>query len=286
MFEFDELGFQMNPIGAFEERSPGRMRLHGGGSAPAPDPRLVEAQVKSLGIQDEMLQRIVTQSEALQPLQKEQMQFGLDSAKLAFDQSQADREYALDRRGALTGLQDQLVSDAEKFNDPARRAELRGEAYADVNAAFTNAQGQAARQASRMGVNPNSGRSLAMANNTSLAQAGALAGGSQRANATARAEGYALTDRATNALAGYPAMGQQTTGAGAAYAASGLSLANQGQQGMTAGYGAAGSMAGQMGNNATGMYGQQSSAHQQSKASDQAATGTMVGLGVTAAIAI
>ena len=54
-------------------------------------------------------------------------------------------------------------------------------------------------------------------------------------------------------------MGMQATGAGAGFGASGTAIANQGLAGMNSGYGAAGSLAGQMGQNATNMFGAQAS---------------------------
>ena len=50
--------FDMAPEGAFEPRPGGSMRLHGGkggSSAPPPDPRLVEAQIKSMAYQDKFV---------------------------------------------------------------------------------------------------------------------------------------------------------------------------------------------------------------------------------------
>lgn len=74
--------FDMLPEGAFEPRPGGGMRLHGGkgGGAPAPDPRLIEAQIKSLGVQDDVIQRVIGNSERLQPLQEEQLPFEGPSA--------------------------------------------------------------------------------------------------------------------------------------------------------------------------------------------------------------
>ena len=224
-------------------------------SAPAPDPRLVEAQIRSMGIQDDVIQRVMQQSEEIMPLQKEQLQFGLDSARTAYDQSQQDRTWMLDRRGSLSSMQDTLVQDAKGFNAESRGNELAGKAMADVNQGFANAEGQQTRALSRMGVNPSSGKALAMGNQTEIAKATALAAAGTGARAQARQEGYALTDRATNALAGYPAMGMQATQSGAGFGASGTTIANQGLAGMNSGYGAAGTMAGQMGQNAASMYG-------------------------------
>ena len=228
-------------------------------TAPAPDPRLVEAQIKSMGIQDDAIQRVMQQSEEIQPLQKEQLQFGLDTARTAYDQSQQDRSWMLDRRGSLTTMQDTLAQDARSFNTEDKANELAGKAMADVNQGFANVEGQQTRAMARMGVTPGSGKALAMGNQTAIAKATALAAAGSGARDRARTEGYALTDRATNALAGYPAMGMQATGAGAGYGASGTAIANQGLAGMNSGYGAAGTMAGQMGSNATGMFGAQAS---------------------------
>ncbi|CAN7346530.1 hypothetical protein LJR074_001983 [Acidovorax sp. LjRoot74] len=255
MFDFDML-----PLGAFEPRPGGGMRLHGGkgNSAPAPDPRLVEAQVRSMGVQDSVIQRVLQMSEENLPLQREQMQFGLDSARTAHQQSQEDRTWMLGRRESLSGLQDRLVADAAEFNTADKADQLAGQAMGDVNQGFANAEGQNARAMARMGVNPSDGRSAALGNQTAIAKASALAMAGTGARDRARTEGYALTDRATNALAGYPSMGMQATGAGAGFAASGIGIANAGASGMSAGFNAAGNMAGQMGQNATGMYGTQS----------------------------
>lgn len=247
----------MLPLGAFEPRPGGGMRLYGGkgNSAPPPDPRLVEAQIRSMGIQDDVIQRVMQQSEEIQPLQREQMQFGLDANRTAFEQSQADRNYALERRGRLTGLQDQMIGEARDFNAANRGAELAAQAGADVEQAFANQRQASGRAMARMGINPNSGRSSAMDAQMSMDQATAKAGIQGGARQAARAEGRALTDRASNALSGYPAMGMSTTGSGAGFGAAGINIANQGLAGMNSGFGAAGTMAGQMGQNATSMYG-------------------------------
>lgn len=251
--------FWMNPIGAFEPRSSGGMRLHGGkgstSTAPPPDPALIAAQVKSMGIQDTAVQQIMQNSADMAPLQKEQLQFGLDSARTAYAQSQDDRGFMLDRREKLSGLQDSMLADAAEFDTEGRAKELAGQATADVNRGFSSVREQSGRAMARMGVNPSSGRALAMNNQTSIAQAAAMAGASTNARTSARLEGRALTDRASNALAGYPAMGMQATGAGAGIGASGITMANTGLAGLNSGAMSAGGMAGQMGSNAASMYG-------------------------------
>jgi hypothetical protein len=187
------------------------------------------------------------------------MRFGLDSAKQGYQQSQDDRSWMLNRRGSLSGLQDTLVKDANDFSSAERQDQLVGQAQADVNKGFSSARDQQGRAMSRMGVNPSSGKALATNNQTSIAQAAASAGASNQARAASRQEGYALTDRATNALAGYPAMGMAATGAGAGLGMAGSGLANSALTGMNAGAGQAAGVAGAMGSNASSMYGAQAS---------------------------
>ena len=245
----------------------------GKSDTPAPDPRLVAAQVKSLGVQGEVMRMLMDQAQEFAPLQKEQMQFGLDAARTAYEQSQQDRDWMLGRRNKLAGMQDTLVQDATTFDTDQRRQELAAQAMGDVNQAFDNVRGQSQRNLQRMGVNPNDGRSAALQTQVDAQQALALSTAGNKAREVARQEGYALTDRATNALAGYPAMGMQATQAGAGYGGLGLNLANQGLAGMNSGLSAAGGMAGQMGQNATNMWSAQQNAYQQGQAGDAAAMG-------------
>jgi len=263
------------------------IRLYPGGggssSTPPPDPRLVEGQLKSMGIQDDMIKSIMANSAEMAPLQKEQMQLGLDSAKTAYGQAQDDRSWSIGRRGELQGLQDTQIAEAKNFNTQDRAEELAALAGADVNQGFANASAQSGRAMARMGINPNSGRSLAMGNQTSIAQAAALAGAATGARTGARMEGRALTDRASNSLAGYPAMGMSASGAGAGFGASGISIANTGLAGLNSGAGGAAQVAGQMGANAASMYGAQGNLYANTQKADN--TGAFLGAGAGIAVA-
>jgi Chaperone of endosialidase len=247
----------------------------GGGGAPPPDPALIAAQIKSLGIQDSAIQEILALNKEMAPLQKAQMQFGLDANKTSFDQSQADRGWMLDRRANLTGLQDTMLKDAKSFSEGDRANQLAGQAQADVTSAFDNASTMQARDLARRGVNPSSGKALAMGNESSIARAVASAGASNKARDSARLEGYSLTDRAANTLAGYPAMGMSATGQGASLAANGINIANAGVGGLSAGLGSASQMAASMGSNASNMWGQQANYHANMQEQDQ--TGAILG---------
>lgn len=228
-----------------------------GSSAPPPDPRLTEAQIKSMGTQDSAIQKMMENAEALAPIQREQMQFGLDTSRTAWDQSQADRTYSLDRRGELTTLQDRAIDDANSFDSESKGEQYAAGAVADVGMQAEVARQSQARGLQRMGVNPSSGKMLAISSQLGLSEAAAKAGAANKVREAARLEGYGLNDRASNMLSGYPSMGMSATGAGAGFGANGLTLANQGLAGMNSGWGAAATGAGQLGSNATGMYGAQ-----------------------------
>lgn len=284
MTRFHTTEFDFYPEHAFRPRPGGGMTLEGGkgSSAPAPDPRLVEAQIRSMGIQDSAIQKILAQSDEMAPLQKEQTQFALDTQRQAWEQSQSDREYALGRRAALTGLQDTMVEDARTFDTEAKREELAGQAAADVSNAYESSKRTQAAEMARMGINPADGKYGAASNALAAGEALATAQGKNSARTAARAEGRALTDRASNALAGYPAMGMQTTGQGAGFGSAAQMAANQGLAGLNSGYGQAGGMAGQMGSNAASMWGAQANYHANMQSGDTFG-GVLGGLGGAAA---
>lgn len=291
MSRFHKTEFDFLPERAFRPIG-GRMTLEGGrkgSGAPAPDPRLVEAQIRSMGIQDDAIARILKTAEEMAPIQREQMQFGLDAARTAFNDARDDRAFSVARRGVLSGLQDKLVSEATAFDTDARREELAGEASADVAQVFDGARGQLARSLARTGVNPASGAAATAMSRMATDEALAKVTGMNKARTGARIEGIQMTDRATNSLAGYPSMSMQATGAGAQYAASGINLANVTQAGLNSGATSAAQVASQLGANATGMFGQQAN---YKNAQDRlaieegsalvGALGSLAGAGVTA----
>ena len=156
-------------------------------------------------------------------------------------------------------LEQGIVADAQAYDTPAKREAAASEAVADVGMQAQAARQAQARQQQRMGVNPSSGKTLALNSQMSMSEALGKAGAANMGRTQARNEGIALEDRASNMLAGYPSMGMAATGAGAQFGAAGLGVANSGLSGLTAGANSAGSMAGAMGSNATSMYGAQAS---------------------------
>jgi len=226
----------------------------GGSQAAAPDPRLVSAQIESMGYQDKAINQMMDNSAAMHPLQMAQMQFGLDTAKTAYDQSQADRVYSLGKRDQLGGLQDKMISQANDFNAGNRAEQLANQAMEGVSGAYAQGMGITQRALAARGISANSGAAIAAMNSNALQLSMNTAQAGNMARDAARQEGYQLTDRAANALSGYPSMGMAATGSGAGFGGMGLGYANSGLAGMNSGWSGIASAAGGMGSNATGMY--------------------------------
>lgn len=266
----------------------GRRLYPGKGSdAPAPDPRLIDAQVRSLGIQDEAIQYMIEESRNMAPQQREMMQDSIERSRVLWQQSQEDREFALGKRDQLSGVQNRIVQDAATFSAEDRGNQLAGQASADIAQTFDAARGQVTRDQQRMGVNPNDGRAMATQAQMATQQALASATGRNLARQQATQEGRQLTDRANNALAGYPAMSATSVGVGAGVSGMGQQALSQGQAGILAPSQAIISGAGAMSGNAGNIWGQQNSAYQQSMQNNAAAgqaAGSAVGALGTAAI--
>lgn len=86
-----------------------------------------------------------------------------------------------DRVGDFNDLQDKYSSAAFNYNSADRQDQVSGAASADVSGKFDVAQQDAQRQMSRRGVNPASGRSLALTNQLGIAKASAMAAAANKA---------------------------------------------------------------------------------------------------------
>ena len=243
----------------------------------APDPRLVEANVRALERQGSQADRLLDIAEYNLPYQRQQMEQAIAASKTA--EARAAEQYALARpmQERLRGLQLGMVQEAQQFNVPQRAAELRGLAQADIAQATAQAFEQAGRSAGRMGLGADrmAGSIADRALQLAQMQVGAAAGTRQQALTEQRG----LMDRATNALAGYPAQVTGATSAGAGYGTMGLGLTNTGAAGQQAGFGAAGSMYGQQAAGLNQAYGTQANAYLQGQNIQGEFWGSLMGAG-------
>lgn len=187
-------------------------------------------------------------------------------------------DYAAYQRNTFRPMEQAIVADAQAFNTPDRVNQAVGKAQADVISAFNNVQGQQQRTMSRMGVNPSSGKALAMGNQTAMAQAAALAGASNKARTDTETLGYARKMDAANL--GRNLASNQATSAGVALNAGNSAVSNAGQTLTQANQAAAQmgqgwSTAGNLNNSAASIYGNIAGIQNQANANDNAIFGAL-----------
>jgi hypothetical protein len=85
------------------------------------------------------------------------------------------------RRGTFDGMEDKYAKTAFDTNSQANQARVADQAAAGITTQFDNLRGQTNRSLARSGVNPASGRALAMNNQMAISQAAASAGAQNKA---------------------------------------------------------------------------------------------------------
>ncbi len=161
----------------------------------------------------------------------------------------------------------------------------RARAAADVQSASDNAQTQQQRGLQRMGINPNSGKMLALNNQMAIQKAGMLAGAENNAGEQRRTQAVGLRTQASNLANGFAgqSIGQAGQAGGFGTSAAGVGGAGLGQtmgvqNQATSGMQAVGSM---YGSNASG-YQNLGNAQQQAAADSAAGWGQLAGMGMSA----
>lgn len=101
------------------------------------------------------------------------------------------KDYADYNKSTFRPLEKGIVASAENYDTQERRDAEAGRAVADVSQAFSAARGQSSRNLSRMGVDPNSGRALALSNTLDIDQASNMAGAAAKARNMVETTGFA-----------------------------------------------------------------------------------------------
>lgn len=190
-----------------------------GGSAPAPDPNIGIAALKSaetgeqwLSVAKEQFGVANERQAKLDDLTNQVTGEQLKSMQQANDWAASDRERYI---GTFRPMEDEFIKTAENWDSPERQAEVAAEAKADVQGAAATAQQARERQMSGMGINPASGRfagvEAAAGNTTALASAGAQ----NAARKQVRAQAIGLKGDAINMGRGLPSQATQALGLGA-----------------------------------------------------------------------
>lgn len=229
------------PIYAFRKKPFSRApaTLEGGkGKAPAPDPRMGEAAIRQIELNERLFNDYVAND---RPWLREISNEMLGISRMNAEKSAALADYQLDsmRRNddrywnTAVPFENELLSDVRRFDSRAYKDQLVGQALTDTQAQFDSAQQQQLRGLARMGVTPTSGKFQALSNQTAIAKATAMASAANKTRQAADQIGLSTKMQmyggmrglaglgATNAQLGLGAMGTANQSAGAMGAAAG-----------------------------------------------------------------
>lgn len=199
----------------------------GGKSQPAPD----YGPMQQLG--REQLDFAKQQYAEMKPLAQ---QVASQQMAAQAQQMQQAKDYYDYQVNTFRPLEQGLVTDAQKFNTAAYQEQMAQKAAADVQQAFQGAQGVSMREATRRGINPNSGAFGAASNANALKLAAATAGAQTGARTQAEQMGWARRLDAAGlgrGLAGSSAAAYAgATGAGTAGINTSMAPGSQAMQGM------------------------------------------------------
>lgn len=180
---------------------------------PAADPRLYDALDKQNQQGDDMLafvkksygdnqERLATQDKLNADVTNQQMRLA-DNAE-----SRSNDAYQFYQSTGKPLIQ-KAISDATNYDSDANRADARGRASAAAQQGFDAAQGQQTRQLTSMGVNPNSGKFMALNNQLLAQKALGTAGAANGADEARRSAGVQMRLQAGNLASGMPAQAMQ-----------------------------------------------------------------------------
>lgn len=189
-----------------------------GGSAPAPDPTIGIAAMKSAETGEQWLEvakeqfGVANERQAkLDALTEKVTNTQLTSMEQANEWAAQDRERYI---GTFRPMEDEFIETAKNWDSAKRQTQVAAEAKADVLNAGAQAQAARERQLTGMGVNPNSGRYAGVAAAGDQATALASAGAQNNARTTLRNQAVALKSDAINLGKGLPSQAAQSIGLG------------------------------------------------------------------------
>lgn len=177
---------------------------------------------------------------------------------------QISKDYYDYQTGTFRPLEQSIVSDAENYDTPERRAAAAAAAGSDVEQNLAAQRGATMRAMERTGVDPSSGKMASMAGSMDLGAAKLKAGAANAARTQVETLGAAKMMDAASLGRGLPA--NQATSAGVALTAGNNSVAQQnqslaaatsGQSILNAGYNGAQSGLAGAGQTYNGIYGNQ-----------------------------
>lgn len=213
--------------------------MGGKSSAPAPDPRIAEASMRQVALNERMFDDYAANDRPwMRDIANRALGISESNARRAGELSDyqlGQMKYYDDRfKRIVAPMEEGLVKDVERFDSQGYKNQLLDTARADTQGAFDRSLAATSRGLARMSVNPASGRFASVMNEGSLARAGALANAANKTRIAADQIGLANKMQLYGGLKGMSGLGMTN----ASLATGAIGAGNQSGAGMT---GAAGS---------------------------------------------
>lgn len=260
------------------------------GKSKAPDYReLAEVGREQVALSERALDYFITEAERTKPERDQAIQTSQQVSEAQLAQLERQNELSEDAYdynvGTFRPLEQRLVADAESYDTTERREQEAQQAGAQVQQQIDAQRAAEARAQASMGVNPNSGRAMALDRRSSIAGAAAKAGAMNTARDKVETTGFARRLDAASLGRNLPA--QQSTAASLALNAGNSAVSNATNPVSVNNAGAAlagqGFSAAQSGlNAASNTFGQVASLQQQANAADAGGFGQLLGTGIGA----
>lgn len=164
------------------------------------------------------------------PQRQAAAQISMDVANQQLEASRQNTAISNDywnyQKDTFRPLEQGIVADAQAYDTTARRDAAASEAVSDVGMQAELARQSQTRQQQRMGVNPSSGKAMALQSQMGLSEAAAKAGAANTARDKVELQGYARKMDAANLGRGLAS--SQATSAGVALNAGNSAVSNAG----------------------------------------------------------
>ena len=172
-------------------------------SAPAPDPAIGAAAKLNAKTAEEALdwyKQVYAEDSKPRQAKLDALTEQVTGEQIAISQQNREQAQAQwDRYNSLFApVEEQMVQDATNIDSEGELNRAAGEAATGVQTQFDNATDQRKRALAATGVNPNSGKALALESEASLGLAASKAAASNNARITAKDKGIALRAGAAN----------------------------------------------------------------------------------------
>lgn len=220
------------------------MTFEGGGkgSAPPPDPRMGEAALRQIRLNERIFEDF---QENDRPWMQSVANEALGISRGNAERSNALSDYQLENmrfnderyRDVAIPFEDRLLEDVNRFDSQGFKDQMVSSAMGDVQSAFSGAAEQQRRGLARMGVNPNSGRMAALSSQGGFEQARAMADAANKTRQAAEQVGLSSKMQMFGGMRGLAGLGATNAG----LAVNSMNMSNASGAGMT---GAAGSFLG------------------------------------------